>query len=129
MSNLYKQAMFSSYETTCRDTRTRYTALRLAHHFEGVERSFLEIAHDVFPSFTFLKSVAISGYLVKNPSLAIRKIAFVRKYEIRDGISVPRQVQSVTDTWLVGKAELTIDYTNFSIDSRKQVVAGDTEGQ
>jgi hypothetical protein len=77
---------------------------------------------------TYLR-VQESGYLVKSPSLAIRKIAFVRKYEIRDGISVPRQVQSVTDTWLVGKAELTIDYTNFSIDGRKQGVAGDTDGQ
>jgi hypothetical protein len=38
-------------------------------------------------------------------------------------------VQSVTDTWLVGKAELTIDYSNFSIDGRKQGVAGDTDGQ
>jgi hypothetical protein len=77
---------------------------------------------------TYLR-VQESGYLVKSPSLAIRKIAFVRKYEIRDGISVPRQVQSVTDTWLVGKAELTIDYTNFSIDGRKQGMAGDTDGQ
>ena len=77
---------------------------------------------------TYLR-VQESGYLVKSPSMAIRKVAFVRKYEIRNGISVPRQVQSVTDTWLVGKAELTIDYTNFSIDSRKQGVAGDTDGQ
>lgn len=77
---------------------------------------------------TYLR-VQESGYLVKSPSLAIRKVAFVRKYEIRDGISVPRQVQSVTDTWLVGKAELTIDYTNFSIDGRKQGVAGDNDGQ
>ena len=77
---------------------------------------------------TYLR-VQESGYLVKSPSLAIRKVAFVRKYEIHDGISVPRQVQSVTDTWLVGRAELTIDYTNFSIDGRKQGIAGDTEGQ
>ena len=77
---------------------------------------------------TYLR-VQESGYLVKSPSLAIRKVVFVRKYEIRDGLSVPRQVQSVTDTWLVGKAELTIDYTNFSIDGRKQSVAGDTDGQ
>jgi hypothetical protein len=77
---------------------------------------------------TYLR-VQESGYLVKSPSLAIRKIAFVRKYEIRDGISVPRQVQSVTDTWLVGRAELTIDFTNFSIDGRKQGVAGETDGQ
>ena len=44
-------------------------------------------------------------------------MAFVRKYEIRDGISVPLQVQSVVDTRLVGKAEMTIDFSNFSIDS------------
>jgi hypothetical protein len=79
-------------------------------------------------SATYLR-VQESGYLVKSPSLAIRKIVFVRKYEIRNGISVPLQVQSVTDTWLVGKAELTIDYTNFSIDGHKQTVAGDTDGQ
>jgi len=77
---------------------------------------------------TYLR-VQESGYLVKSPSLAIRKVAFIRKYEIRNGISVPRQVQSVTDTWLVGRAELTIDYTNFSIDGRKEGVASDTDGQ
>ena len=55
-----------------------------------------------------------SGYMVKSPSIFLKKIAFVKKYEIRDGISVPLQVQSVVQTRLVGKAELTIDYTNFS---------------
>src|SRR5450759_4762653 len=43
---------------------------------------------------TFLK-VRESGYLVKNPSIFLKKVAFIRKYDIRDGISVPRQVQSV----------------------------------
>ena len=61
---------------------------------------------------TFLR-VQESGYLVKNPSFVLRKVQFVRKYEIRDGISVPRQMQTVADTWLVGKTELTVDYTNF----------------
>ena len=69
-----------------------------------------------------------SGYLVKNPSIILRKVQFVRSYEIRDGISVPRQMQTVADTWLVGKTELTIDYTNFSIDP-KQSAAGDLENQ
>ncbi|MBZ5620214.1 MAG: hypothetical protein LAQ69_16030 [Acidobacteriia bacterium] len=77
---------------------------------------------------TYLR-VQESGYLVKSPSLAVRKVAFVRRYEIRDGISVPREMQSVTDTWLVGKAELTIEFSNFSIDGSKQGVAGDTDGQ
>jgi len=64
-----------------------------------------------------------SGYLVKNPSIFVKKIAFVRRYEIRGGISVPLQVQSVVDTRLVGRAELTIDFTNYSVETT------DAEGQ
>jgi hypothetical protein len=64
---------------------------------------------------TYLK-VQESGYLVKNPSIWLKKVAFVRKYEIRDGISVPRQTQSVADTRLVGKAEMTIEFTNVSLN-------------
>jgi hypothetical protein len=70
-----------------------------------------------------------SGYLVKNPSIFLKKVAFVRKYEIRDGISVPLQVQSVADVRFVGKAELTIDFSNFSIDALMRVSAGEVDGQ
>lgn len=76
---------------------------------------------------TFLK-VQESGYLVKNPSIFLKKVAFIRKYEIRDGISVPRQVLSVADVRFVGKAELTIDFSNFSIDTLKLGPA-EVEGQ
>ena len=75
---------------------------------------------------TFLR-VQESGYLVKNPSFVLRKVQFVRKYEIRDGISVPRQMQTVADTWLVGKTELTVDYTNFYVEPA--IAAGDLENQ
>ena len=68
---------------------------------------------------TYLK-VMESGYFVKNPSVFLKKVAFIRKYEIRDGISVPRKVMSIADVRFVGKAELTIDYTNFSIDPSKR---------
>ena len=77
---------------------------------------------------TFLK-VQESGYLVKNPSVFLKKVAFIRKYEIRDGISVPRQVQSVADVRFVGKAELTIDFSNFSIDAMKHGSAAEFDGQ
>jgi len=66
-----------------------------------------------------------SGYLVRNPSIFLKRVAFVRRYEIRDRISVPRQVQSTVDTRLAGRAELTIDFTNFSVES----VADDYDGQ
>jgi Outer membrane lipoprotein-sorting protein len=77
---------------------------------------------------TYLR-VQESGRLVKSPSILIKKVAFVRKYEIRNGISVPLQVQSVVDTRLVGKAELTIDFSNFSIETPKRDALGDSESQ
>ena len=75
---------------------------------------------------TYLK-VQESGYLVKNPSVFLKKVAFIRKYEIRDGIAVPLKVLSVADVRFVGKAELTIDYSNFSIDPKR--AGGDAIGQ
>ena len=65
-------------------------------------------------SATFLK-VQETGYLVKNRSMFLKRVAFTRTYEIRDGMSVPLRTESVADVRLIGKAELTIDYTNFSV--------------
>jgi hypothetical protein len=64
-----------------------------------------------------------AGKLVKTP-LGVRNVTFVRRYNIQNGISVPRQLQSVTDVWFYGKAELTIDYANFSVEPPR---AGDAE--
>jgi hypothetical protein len=75
---------------------------------------------------TYLK-VQESGYLVKNPSIWLKKVAFVRKYEIRDGISVPRETQSVADTRLVGKAEMTIEFTNVSLNLKRAAAAEDAQ--
>ena len=75
-------------------------------------------------SRTYLK-VQESGYLVKRPSIFLKKLAFIRKYEIRDGIAVPLKVLSVADVRFVGKAELTIDFMNFSIDPERRAAAWD----
>ena len=56
-----------------------------------------------------------SGRLVKNPSIFLRRIEFVREYEIRDGLAIPRQVESTVETRLVGKAELTVRFHNISL--------------
>jgi hypothetical protein len=77
---------------------------------------------------TFLR-VQESGSLVKNPSIFLKRVEFVRKYEIRDGLSVLRQVQSTISTRLVGKAELTIAYSNFTVENAAQAVAGAAGGQ
>ena len=89
------------------------------HKRQGVFRGKLWI-----DAATFLP-LQESGYLVKSPSIFLKKVAFVRKFEIRDGISVPRQEQSFVDTRLgVGTAELTIDFTNFAIDSAPEAASG-----
>ena len=76
---------------------------------------------------TFLR-VRESGYLVKSPSIWVKKVSFVRKYEIRDGLSVPKEEQSVTDTRLgIGTLEMTIAFSNYAIDTR--AVAGEPEIQ
>jgi len=67
---------------------------------------------------TFLR-VQESGYLVKSPSVFLKRVAFVRKYEIRNGISVPKEEQSVVDTRLgVGRLEMTVEFSNYAIDTR-----------
>jgi hypothetical protein len=66
---------------------------------------------------TFLR-VQESGHLVKNPSIMLKRVEFVRKYQIREGISVPQQEMSIVDTRLgVGQAKMTINFSNFAMDS------------
>jgi hypothetical protein len=64
-----------------------------------------------------------SGYWVKSPSIFLKRVAFVRKFEIRDGKSVPRQVASTVDTRIWGPAELEIDFSNFAADDAPQTAA------
>jgi hypothetical protein len=51
-----------------------------------------------------------AGRLVKNPSVFIKKMEFVRDYEIRDGVAYLKRMESQTQTRIVGKAELNIEY-------------------
>src|SRR6516165_2715310 len=66
-----------------------------------------------------------SGYWVKSPSIFLKRVAFVRRFEIRDGKAVPRQVASTVDTRIWGPAELEIDFTNFSADDTPAVAANE----
>jgi hypothetical protein len=66
-----------------------------------------------------------SGYWVKSPSIFLKRVEFVRKFEIRDGKSVPRQVASTVDTRIWGPAELEIDFSNFSEDETPPAAANE----
>jgi hypothetical protein len=55
-----------------------------------------------------------AGRLVKNPSVFIKKMEFTRDYEIIDGVSYLKRMETKTETRIVGRAELNIEYANFS---------------
>jgi len=55
-----------------------------------------------------------SGQFVKNPSVFLKKIEFVRDYEMQNGIAIPKHLESTVDTRIVGRAELSINFSHFT---------------
>lgn len=55
-----------------------------------------------------------AGQFVKNPSMLLKRIRFVREYEIRDGVSIPKRVESSIETRFTGRAELSVRFSNFT---------------
>lgn len=66
-----------------------------------------------------------AGEFVKSPSVFLKKIAFVRDYELQNGVAVPKHIASMVDTRLVGRAELQIAFSNFSKQAEPEAVTGD----
>lgn len=62
------------------------------------------------------------GEMVKNPSVFLKNVYFVRDYYIQDGISVPRRVLSDINTRLVGRVHLTIWFDKFTAGERAQTL-------
>lgn len=55
-----------------------------------------------------------SGQFVKNPSVFLKKVAFVRDYEMHDGVAFPSHIESTVDTRIVGRAQLRIHFLNYA---------------
>jgi hypothetical protein len=60
------------------------------------------------------------GEFVKNPSIFLKRVEFVRDYEIRDGVAVPVKVDSQIQTRVAGKAEMSIRYSNVERTAEDQ---------
>jgi hypothetical protein len=58
-----------------------------------------------------------SGYLVKRPSVFVKRVDVRRETHLRDGIADMRITHLTVDTRLVGKGELTINERPCSADS------------
>jgi hypothetical protein len=58
--------------------------------------------------------IRVSGRWVKSPSVFVKKVEFVQEFELQNGVSLPSHIESTVDTRVAGRAELSINFTNFS---------------
>jgi hypothetical protein len=65
-----------------------------------------------------------TGQMVKSGSAWLKSIRFVRDYELRNGISVLKHLQSTVDVRVVGKAELSANYSNPTWQEDEQAASG-----
>ena len=64
-----------------------------------------------------------AGRFVKNPSVFLKKIEFVRDYEIKDGVAFPHHIESRVDTRFWGPANMSISFSNVVRQTGDQVTA------
>jgi hypothetical protein len=55
-----------------------------------------------------------SGQLVKSPNWLIKRILFVRTYEIRNGLALPTRIDSTVETRVAGTAEISIQLSDVN---------------
>lgn len=55
-----------------------------------------------------------SGSFVKTPSIFLKKMQFVRMYELQNGVSMPQRMESKAEVRFIGPVELNIKFLRFS---------------
>jgi hypothetical protein len=70
-----------------------------------------------------------SGSFVKSPSIFLKKVQFVRDYEIQNGVSIPQRLASKADVRFIGPVELNIHYASFSKDDQDVEAASAADQQ
>lgn len=63
------------------------------------------------------------GRFVKNPSVFLKKIDFVRDYTIQDGVAYPSHIESTVDTRFWGPAKMSISFSNVVRGNDDQLTA------
>ena len=69
-----------------------------------------------------------SGSFVKTPSIFLKKMQFVREYDIQNGVAVPQRMESKADVRFIGPVELNVNYFKFSKEE-PDAVAGASDPQ
>jgi len=62
-----------------------------------------------------------SGRFVKSPSIFLKKIEFVRTYEVMDGIALPQHIESRVETRIFGPVNVDVNFTHFSKDPAQDI--------
>jgi hypothetical protein len=62
--------------------------------------------------------IRLSGEWVKSPSVFVKRVQFVQEFEMQqNGVSIPSHIESTVDTRIAGRAELSINFSNFTPES------------
>lgn len=69
-----------------------------------------------------------SGSFVKTPSIFLKKMQFVREYDIQNGVAIPQRMESKADVRFIGHVELNVNYFKFSKEE-PDTVAGASDPQ
>jgi hypothetical protein len=69
-----------------------------------------------------------SGSFVKTPSIFLKKMQFVRVYDIQNGVAIPQRMESKADVRFIGPVELNVNYFKFSKEE-PDTVAGASDPQ
>ena len=64
-----------------------------------------------------------SGRLVRNPSVFLKRVDFVKDYKTVDGIAVPTRIESEIRTRLVGTAAIKVTFSDISFDGEHSRMA------
>jgi hypothetical protein len=58
-----------------------------------------------------------AGQFVKSPSLFLKRVSFVRDYELRDGFAVPKTTEVEAQTRFWGVAQMRVEYSDVHWDA------------
>jgi hypothetical protein len=70
-----------------------------------------------------------SGVFVKTPNFMLKKMQFVRVYDIQNGVAVPQRLESKAEVRLIGPVQLNINYSKFSKEDSDAVAGGASDPQ
>jgi hypothetical protein len=62
--------------------------------------------------------IRLAGEWVSSPSVFVKRVQFVQEFEMQqNGVSIPSHLESTVDTRIAGRAELSINFSNFTPES------------